>query len=88
MDGDPLRAKPASLMNQPLREVIQANKAALVAALSIRSPYWLVGEAHEILRALKLMATNEGLREVALCVIDAERQLAGVLMPTSQQGAG
>jgi hypothetical protein len=45
MEGDLLKVRPASLVNQPIREIIQQNKASLLAALSQTAPYWLVGEA-------------------------------------------
>jgi TubC N-terminal docking domain len=44
-DGDALKAKPASKLNDVLREVIRENKAALLEALSVTSTYWLIGDA-------------------------------------------
>jgi hypothetical protein len=147
-DGETLTAQPKERITAELYNLIADTKLDILALLSSRSDYWLIGgvivvggapalslsevqarypnqrvepmdtmprdsafshgdspkvarlqtrlealkgvfyDNDEILRALQLMAIDEGLHEVALCVLDAERQIAGVLTPISQQGPG
>jgi TubC N-terminal docking domain len=42
MDGDTLKAKPVSKLNDVHREVIRSNKAALIEVLKHPSAYWLI----------------------------------------------
>jgi hypothetical protein len=45
MDGGTLKAKPASKLHDVVKQVIRDNKPALIAALTLKSDYWLIDGA-------------------------------------------
>jgi hypothetical protein len=44
MDGVTLKAKPASKLHDVVKQVITDNKPALIAALTLKSDYWLIDD--------------------------------------------
>jgi hypothetical protein len=69
------------LPRMPCNEVFSHGDNPKVAILqnrleALRDVFY---DADEILKALQLMSTDEGLREVALCIFNAEKYLVGSL---------
>jgi hypothetical protein len=44
LDGETLKATPASSIDDDMRSAIRENKEALIKALSVTSTYWLIGD--------------------------------------------